>query len=296
MSCRVVAPRRPFSGRFPPPPPHSTRGLRLGIGPGRACAAAAGGLPAGTRQGALCRRWLMTSAEAERGPFWPPARPKVPAELGAGRAGGGGGGSFPSAPGTMMVGKTSAIAAGLCGALFIGYCIYFDRKRRSDPNFKNRLRERECPGGRRRRLPRAPPPSNGRRLSSPPPPRGGGGTWRLRSALLLRGRPPPPPLCHRPRVPSRSPAPSPVGERPSASASARRAAGTGREGRQRGAGACGRAGGRRAAVAQGRWRESGPEPPHPHPPVVASPPLPPASRHLNQGPGLVVAACFLPFL
>lgn len=45
----------------------------------------------------------------------------------------------------MMVGKTSAIAAGLCGALFIGYCIYFDRKRRSDPNFKNRLREREYP-------------------------------------------------------------------------------------------------------------------------------------------------------
>ncbi|KAK4824414.1 hypothetical protein QYF61_014725 [Mycteria americana] len=67
-----------------------------------------------------------------------------------GREGGGGGrrrrrrrgGTFPSAPGTMMVGKTSAIAAGLCGALFIGYCIYFDRKRRSDPNFKNRLRER----------------------------------------------------------------------------------------------------------------------------------------------------------
>lgn len=45
----------------------------------------------------------------------------------------------------MMVGRTSAIAAGLCGALFIGYCIYFDRKRRSDPNFKSRLRERECP-------------------------------------------------------------------------------------------------------------------------------------------------------
>ncbi|NXX82228.1 TOM20 protein, partial [Urocolius indicus] len=44
---------------------------------------------------------------------------------------------------TMMGGKTSAIAAGLCGALFIGYCIYFDRKRRSDPNFKSRLRERE---------------------------------------------------------------------------------------------------------------------------------------------------------
>lgn len=43
-----------------------------------------------------------------------------------------------------MVGRNSAIAAGVCGALFIGYCIYFDRKRRSDPNFKNRLREREC--------------------------------------------------------------------------------------------------------------------------------------------------------
>lgn len=53
-----------------------------------------------------------------------------------------------------MVGRNSAIAAGVCGALFIGYCIYFDRKRRSDPNFKNRLREREwaprvslCPSG-----------------------------------------------------------------------------------------------------------------------------------------------------
>ncbi|MGH0146937.1 UNVERIFIED_CONTAM: hypothetical protein FKN15_009846 [Acipenser sinensis] len=41
-----------------------------------------------------------------------------------------------------MGGKTSAIAAGVCGALFVGYCIYFDRKRRNDPNFKNRLRER----------------------------------------------------------------------------------------------------------------------------------------------------------
>uniref|UniRef100_A0A8C7QTV6 Translocase of outer mitochondrial membrane 20b n=1 Tax=Oncorhynchus mykiss TaxID=8022 RepID=A0A8C7QTV6_ONCMY len=40
-----------------------------------------------------------------------------------------------------MGGKSSTIAAGVCGALFVGYCIYFDRKRRSDPNFKNRLRE-----------------------------------------------------------------------------------------------------------------------------------------------------------
>ena len=44
--------------------------------------------------------------------------------------------------GQTMVGRNSAIAAGVCGALFIGYCIYFDRKRRSDPNFKTRLRER----------------------------------------------------------------------------------------------------------------------------------------------------------
>lgn len=34
------------------------------------------------------------------------------------------------------------IAAGICGTLFIGYCIYFDRKRRSDPNFKKKLKER----------------------------------------------------------------------------------------------------------------------------------------------------------
>ena len=49
-----------------------------------------------------------------------------------------------------MVGQNSAIATGVCGALFIGYCVYFvyfDRKRRSDPNFKNRLREREWVSG-----------------------------------------------------------------------------------------------------------------------------------------------------
>ncbi|TEA23096.1 hypothetical protein DBR06_SOUSAS5410021, partial [Sousa chinensis] len=38
--------------------------------------------------------------------------------------------------GEKMVGQNSAIAVS------IGYCIYFDRKRRSDPNFKNRVRER----------------------------------------------------------------------------------------------------------------------------------------------------------
>ncbi|KAI3363055.1 hypothetical protein L3Q82_011718, partial [Scortum barcoo] len=44
----------------------------------------------------------------------------------------------------MMSGRTSAVVAGVCGALFIAYCIYFDRKRRSDPRFKEKLRERKC--------------------------------------------------------------------------------------------------------------------------------------------------------
>ncbi|KAM9804234.1 translocase of outer mitochondrial membrane 20 [Neosynchiropus ocellatus] len=38
--------------------------------------------------------------------------------------------------------KTSVVVAGVCGALFVAYCIYFDRKRRSDPLFKEKLRER----------------------------------------------------------------------------------------------------------------------------------------------------------
>ena len=32
------------------------------------------------------------------------------------------------------------VAAG-AGVLMVGYCIYFDRKRRSDPLFKQKLRE-----------------------------------------------------------------------------------------------------------------------------------------------------------
>jgi len=32
--------------------------------------------------------------------------------------------------------------AGVAGTLFLGYCIYFDRKRRSDPEFKKKLREK----------------------------------------------------------------------------------------------------------------------------------------------------------
>uniref|UniRef100_A0A3Q3VX33 Uncharacterized protein n=1 Tax=Mola mola TaxID=94237 RepID=A0A3Q3VX33_MOLML len=42
----------------------------------------------------------------------------------------------------MMSTRTSAVVAGVCGALFIAYCVYFDGKRRSDPHFRQKLRER----------------------------------------------------------------------------------------------------------------------------------------------------------
>ncbi|XP_003738859.1 mitochondrial import receptor subunit TOM20 homolog [Galendromus occidentalis] len=38
--------------------------------------------------------------------------------------------------------NTALVAAGIAGTLFIGYCIYFDKKRRSDPMYKQRVRER----------------------------------------------------------------------------------------------------------------------------------------------------------
>ena len=41
------------------------------------------------------------------------------------------------------VSKAALGIAGVCGTLFLGYCLYFDRQRRSDPNFKKKLRERE---------------------------------------------------------------------------------------------------------------------------------------------------------
>ncbi|XP_078000699.1 mitochondrial import receptor subunit TOM20 homolog [Glandiceps talaboti] len=42
-----------------------------------------------------------------------------------------------------MISKAAfGIAAGVCGTLFIGYCIYFDRKRRSDPLFRQKLKEK----------------------------------------------------------------------------------------------------------------------------------------------------------
>lgn len=33
------------------------------------------------------------------------------------------------------------IAAGVCGTLLLGYCIYFDKQRHDDPEFKKKLRE-----------------------------------------------------------------------------------------------------------------------------------------------------------
>ncbi|KAM7409017.1 hypothetical protein PAMA_002642 [Pampus argenteus] len=42
----------------------------------------------------------------------------------------------------MVSGKATVVAAGMFGALFIAYCVYFDRKRRSDPHFKKKIRER----------------------------------------------------------------------------------------------------------------------------------------------------------
>uniref|UniRef100_A0A3Q0RDK6 Uncharacterized protein n=1 Tax=Amphilophus citrinellus TaxID=61819 RepID=A0A3Q0RDK6_AMPCI len=44
----------------------------------------------------------------------------------------------------MLSGRTSVMVAGVCGVFFVAYCIYFDRKRRSDPRFKEKLRERKC--------------------------------------------------------------------------------------------------------------------------------------------------------
>ena len=41
-----------------------------------------------------------------------------------------------------MNGKTAGLVAGISAAAFIGYCVYFDRKRRSAPDFKSKLREK----------------------------------------------------------------------------------------------------------------------------------------------------------
>jgi len=35
-----------------------------------------------------------------------------------------------------------SVLAGVAGTLFVGYCIYFDRQRRSDPQYRKKLREK----------------------------------------------------------------------------------------------------------------------------------------------------------
>lgn len=106
---------------------------------GRACAVGRGGSAAAAADDAGWEGAGGGASEARRGvAFRCPPGPRCLRSSAAPRG-------RRWAPRAMMVGRTSAIAAGLCGALFIGYCIYFDRKRRSDPNFKSRLRERECP-------------------------------------------------------------------------------------------------------------------------------------------------------
>ncbi|KAK3867219.1 hypothetical protein Pcinc_027304 [Petrolisthes cinctipes] len=43
---------------------------------------------------------------------------------------------------TMLSKGTLGVCAGLAGAVFLGYCIYFDQRRRSHPNFKKTLRDK----------------------------------------------------------------------------------------------------------------------------------------------------------
>lgn len=43
---------------------------------------------------------------------------------------------------TMISKAAVGIAVGIAG-IFVGYCFYFDQKRRSDPDFKKKLRERK---------------------------------------------------------------------------------------------------------------------------------------------------------
>ena len=43
---------------------------------------------------------------------------------------------------STLVSRTSiSVLAAVAGTLFVSYCIYFDRKRRSDPEFKKKLRD-----------------------------------------------------------------------------------------------------------------------------------------------------------
>ncbi len=37
----------------------------------------------------------------------------------------------------------SVCAVGFAGSLFLGYCVYFDKKRRSDPDYKKKVLARK---------------------------------------------------------------------------------------------------------------------------------------------------------
>ena len=41
---------------------------------------------------------------------------------------------------TMVEARTLKIVAGIGAAAFLGYCIYFDKKRRSAPDFREKLK------------------------------------------------------------------------------------------------------------------------------------------------------------
>ncbi|XP_031551020.1 mitochondrial import receptor subunit TOM20 homolog [Actinia tenebrosa] len=42
----------------------------------------------------------------------------------------------------MSARSIATVIAGVCGTVFVGYCIYFDHKRRSDPLYKQKILER----------------------------------------------------------------------------------------------------------------------------------------------------------
>lgn len=42
----------------------------------------------------------------------------------------------------MLSKNALGVAAGVFGTLFVGYCLYFDKQRRKDPDFKRKLKER----------------------------------------------------------------------------------------------------------------------------------------------------------
>ena len=40
-----------------------------------------------------------------------------------------------------MLSRTTSLCLGAAGLAFLGYCVYFDRKRRSDPMYKEKIRQ-----------------------------------------------------------------------------------------------------------------------------------------------------------